>query len=132
MLFRLKEVAKSFTPSSLHLILPVMSSPAPPIGSPPALDIDAALDPTTDLGVDVDLDMALDGAADPKPEDPLDAPIPEPREPTKKDISLRDFVSKMDDYAPIVPLPLPLAYPFTPPRLYPPPPNPSQHAPLTY
>ena len=80
-----------------------MSSPAPPPGSPPPVqEMDTSLDPTADLGVDVDLDMALDGAADPKPEDDLDASIPEPREPTKKDISLRDFVSKMDDYAPIV------------------------------
>ena len=61
-------------------------------------------EPTADL--DVDLDMALDGAADPKPEESnLENTIPEPREPTKKDISLREFVSKMDDYAPIVRLP---------------------------
>ncbi|KAL9636652.1 MAG: hypothetical protein Q9164_002687, partial [Protoblastenia rupestris] len=61
---------------------------------------DTTLDPTADL--DVDLDMALDGAADaPNDDAALDSTLPEPREPTKKDISLREFISKMDDYAPI-------------------------------
>jgi len=37
--------------------------------------------------------------------DPL-APAPEPKLPTRKDTSLKEFLSKMDDYAPIVsPLP---------------------------
>lgn len=33
--------------------------------------------------------------------DPL-APAVEPKLPTRKDASLKDFLSKMDDYAPIV------------------------------
>ncbi len=33
-------------------------------------------------------------------------PEPEPRIPTKKDATLREFLGKMDDYAPIVRLPL--------------------------
>ena len=76
-----------------------MASPPASAPSPPALP-DDTMDSTTDL--DLDLDMALDGAADLKSDENLDATIPEPREPTKKDISLREFVSKMDDYAPIV------------------------------
>ncbi len=35
--------------------------------------------------------------------DPL-APGPEPKLPTRKDASLKEFLSKMDDYAPIVSL----------------------------
>lgn len=31
-----------------------------------------------------------------------DAPAQEPKLPTKKDISLKEFLGKMDDYAPIV------------------------------
>jgi transcription initiation factor TFIID subunit 10 len=30
------------------------------------------------------------------------APAPEPKLPTRKDASLKEFLSKMDDYAPIV------------------------------
>lgn len=36
--------------------------------------------------------------------DPV-APAPEPKLPTRKDASLKEFLSKMDDYAPIVGLP---------------------------
>lgn len=35
--------------------------------------------------------------------DPV-APAPEPKLPTRKDASLKEFLSKMDDYAPIVSL----------------------------
>lgn len=60
-----------------------------------------SVDPT--LGIDPDVDMAIDT-------DPVLEPLgpnatglpPEPRIPTRKDISLRDFLAKMDDYAPIV------------------------------
>jgi hypothetical protein len=37
--------------------------------------------------------------------DPL-APAPEPKLPTRKDASLKDFLAKMDDYAPIVSEPI--------------------------
>lgn len=33
---------------------------------------------------------------------PAVAPAPEPRLPTRKDTSLKEFLNKMDDYAPIV------------------------------
>lgn len=36
-------------------------------------------------------------------QDPV-APAPEPKVPTRKDASLKEFLSKMDDYAPIVSL----------------------------
>ena len=48
---------------------------------------------------------APDADADAQPsEDAAGAPptIQEPRMPTKKDTSLREFLGKMDDYAPIV------------------------------
>lgn len=60
-----------------------------------------------DQDPDPELDSAIDPA--PAPADPgnpeLEAPLPETREPTRKDISLREFLGKMDDYAPIVRLP---------------------------
>ena len=59
-----------------------------------------------EVEVDADIDMNIDTTAAEKPP-PADAEMEEdtliePREPTKKDVSLRDFISKMDDYAPIV------------------------------
>lgn len=47
-------------------------------------------------------EMNLDGAND-MPQEP-DGPALETRIPVKKDIALREFLSKMDDYAPIVSL----------------------------
>lgn len=40
----------------------------------------------------------------PNPDEEVDpvAPAPEPKLPTRKDASLKQFLSKMDDYAPIV------------------------------
>lgn len=50
--------------------------------------------------------LNLDGAND-APQD-QDVPTLETRVPAKKDVALREFMSKMDDYAPIVcPLPPP-------------------------
>ena len=78
------------------------SAPNPSTTQQPTLTDDAELDPEIDLAID---------PAPADPENPaLDETLPEPREATRKDISLRDFLGKMDDYAPIVcfpPSPLP-------------------------
>ena len=55
-----------------------------------------SIDPT----LDPDIDMAIEPA--PNHENTIVEPPPEPRVPTRKDVSLREFLSKMDDYAPIV------------------------------
>ena len=79
-------------------------------------EIDASLDQDADISMSTsgpphDNDnnpssLSFDGAADnPPPLDPsldLDPP-PDPRIPARKDMSLRDFLSQMDDYAPIIP-----------------------------
>ena len=72
-------------------------------------------DQTLDGTLDVDIDMDLNPQqAPPSPEATVEA-IPEPPPaPTKKDISLREFLSKMDDYAPIVCLSSPLPSPSMP------------------
>ncbi|KAK4694106.1 hypothetical protein P7C71_g3415, partial [Lecanoromycetidae sp. Uapishka_2] len=62
--------------------------------------------PPNDTNLDVDNDSGIDMSIDPAPPDPdnnemEDTALPEQREATKKDISLKDFMSKMDDYAPI-------------------------------
>lgn len=49
-------------------------------------------DPTTDL-----VPVATEG----EEVDPV-APAPEPKVQTRKDATLKEFLSKMDDYAPIV------------------------------
>lgn len=85
------------------------AAPNPSTTQQPPLTDDAELDP--------EIDMAIDPAP-PDPENPvLEEALPEPREATRKDISLRDFLGKMDDYAPIVcprpplpPLPCLLCY----------------------
>ena len=60
-----------------------------------------AIDPT--LETDPDINMAIDTDANPEPPGPDASELPiEPRIATRKDISLRDFLGKMDDYAPIV------------------------------
>lgn len=46
--------------------------------------------------------VAQNGPADAAPPAP---PVPESRLPSRKDTSLREFLNKMDDYAPIVCLP---------------------------
>ena len=60
-----------------------------------------AVDPA--LETDPDVDMAIDTDPNPEPPGPGATELqPEPRIPTRKDISLREFLAKMDDYAPIV------------------------------
>lgn len=41
-------------------------------------------------------------AGEQQPEEEQPAPLPEPKAVTRKDIPLKDFLAKMDDYAPIV------------------------------
>ena len=49
-------------------------------------------DPSADLLPVINTDEEVDPVA----------PAPEPKLPTRKDASLKDFLAKMDDYAPIV------------------------------
>ncbi|PSR78389.1 transcription initiation factor TFIID 23-30kDa subunit-domain-containing protein [Coniella lustricola] len=44
-----------------------------------------------------------DGEKEGEEEEPGYAPLVDPRLPTRKDTSLREFISKIDDYAPIIP-----------------------------
>lgn len=55
-----------------------------------------------DLDLDVNMEPAPAEAAASENAEEEEEGLPEAREPTKKDISLRDFLSKMDEYAPIV------------------------------
>lgn len=81
--------------------------------SPPNEANDADAD-----AMEEELDPEIDIAIDPAPPDPENADggedenMIEPREPAKKDIALRDFLAKMDDFAPIVrPRPSPMPSP---------------------
>ncbi|KAI9893791.1 MAG: hypothetical protein M1814_006008 [Vezdaea aestivalis] len=86
-----------------------MSDQPPPSGQPEAdnsMQTDADLDPSLEAEIDMTntappnaSDLGNDGTGD---IDPV-APAAELRLPSKKDISLREFLSKMDDYAPIIP-----------------------------
>jgi len=87
--------------------------------SQPSQDLTAA-EPQTqekdiDASIEADINMSgtshpnamnldVSGDLDPTSAPELDpvAPAPDPRVPTKKDASLREFLNKMDDYAPIV------------------------------
>ena len=75
----------------------------------PALDaeIDASLDNDIQMTVAPENDgpaMGFDGSAENPldPSNPVLDPPPEPRIPARKDMSLREFLGKMDEYAPIV------------------------------
>ena len=76
---------------------------------PPDEEIDASLENDIDMNAkpgDKPLLMNFDGAGD-DPLDPSNAaldPSPEARIPLRKDISLKEFMGKMDEYAPIVSL----------------------------
>lgn len=61
-------------------------------------EIDAVIDPEIDLGAKGDEAMNIDGANDGE----AAVPALEARIPAKKDATLREFLGKMDDYAPIV------------------------------
>ncbi len=70
-------------------------------------DIDASIEADIDMsGTSNPNTMTLDGSGELDPSSSADlnpiAPPPDPRVPTKKDASLREFLNKMDDYAPIV------------------------------
>jgi transcription initiation factor TFIID subunit 10 len=78
---------------------------ADPTAPPTADDIEAAVDVDTEMQTESSntMDNAksaanMDGASD----DPPAVPQIETRMPAKKDVALRDFLSKMDEYAPIV------------------------------
>ena len=72
---------------------------------------DQTLAGAIDGTLDVDTDMNLDTQPTTSTQEPAAESLPEPPPaPTKKDISLRDFIAKMDDYAPIVRLPTPFLH----------------------
>jgi transcription initiation factor TFIID subunit 10 len=66
-------------------------------------DIDATQEVDTSAETTQPDSMNIDGANDARPaeEDEVNKPI-EARIPAKKDATLREFLGKMDDYAPIV------------------------------
>lgn len=63
---------------------------------------DDSVDQTLDQDIDMAIDINPDSSSSQNPAPPIEPAIPPPRDPTRKDISLRDFLAKMDDYAPIV------------------------------
>lgn len=71
-----------------------------PVASSPSYPDNPEIEEDADVDMNIDATTSDKPAADAEMEE--EEPIPEPKEPTKKDISLRDFLSKMDDYAPIV------------------------------
>ena len=76
----------------------------PSTSQPPTTDsTQAGPDQTLDGTLDIDIDMNLNPQPEPGSREATTEAIPEPPPaPTKKDITLREFLSKMDDYAPIV------------------------------
>jgi transcription initiation factor TFIID subunit 10 len=75
-------------------------------GPEPDEELDASIQADIDMGGTENANaMNLDGPGDAGPSRPVIDPIAtavDPRLPTKKDASLREFLGKMDDYAPIV------------------------------
>jgi len=74
-------------------------------------------DQEEDIDASIEADIDMSGTSQPNPAsldgsggvdssgaevDPV-APAPDPRVPTRKDATLREFLSKMDDYSPIIP-----------------------------
>ena len=104
---RLSHSFKALIASALRLRTNLVMANLPPATQPsdanaepgPDQTLDGALDGT----LDVDIDMNLDTQPQPNTQETAAESLPEPPPaPTKKDISLRDFMAKMDDYAPIV------------------------------
>ncbi|KAJ5194790.1 Transcription initiation factor TFIID 23-30kDa subunit [Penicillium cinerascens] len=76
-----------------------------PPASTPAETADSAIKPEPDIdaSIEQDIDMNADQTAQgANPDDTVD-PIAAAPQPSKKETSLREFLSKMDDYAPIIP-----------------------------
>ena len=87
--------------SSLYDLFKMAEPPS--TSQPPDNDIEPGLDQSLDGALDADIDMNLAPQTDTQPQDAPAEVIPEPPPaPTKKDITLREFLGKMDDYAPIV------------------------------
>lgn len=94
---------------------PQPSPPLPPNGSqeqpvPPETDSTIKPDPDLDASIEQDIDMTAEQtAAGENPDEGAGAidPIAAAPTPSKKETSLREFLGKMDDYAPIVSGPLP-------------------------
>ncbi|KAJ5127779.1 Transcription initiation factor TFIID 23-30kDa subunit [Penicillium atrosanguineum] len=86
-----------------------MADPSQPNGSEqpstPAETADSAIKPEPDLdpSIEQDIDMNADGTAQSANADEAVDPIAPAPTPSKKETSLREFLSKMDDYAPIIP-----------------------------
>ncbi|KAI9866878.1 MAG: hypothetical protein M1813_000820 [Trichoglossum hirsutum] len=76
-------------------------------GAEPDDELDASIQADIDMtGTGNSNTMSLDGAGDGGPPGPSVDPAAaaaDPRLPTKKDANLREFLGKMDDYAPIIP-----------------------------
>jgi hypothetical protein len=78
---------------------PSSSGTIPDDAAPPV----PAADGSNDVQVDEEMNLNPDDAPADGAEAEEAAPLPqEAKVPPKKDISLREFLSKMDDYAPIV------------------------------
>jgi hypothetical protein len=91
---------------------PRVSEPPPPASN---TIVDSALDNDPDIDMagaapDAPVPPQVDGANDPDAEggevrqEALDLNLEEARLPLRKDVSLREFLSKMDDFAPVVSL----------------------------
>lgn len=85
----------------------MMAEPSQPDGSEQPstpVETDTAIKPEPDLdpSIEQDIDMNADGTAQAANADEVVEPIAAAPTPSKKETSLREFLSKMDDYAPIV------------------------------
>ncbi|KAI4114122.1 MAG: hypothetical protein LQ345_005041 [Seirophora villosa] len=106
----------SAQPSQPSPPAPPTTSPPPPLSPDGTINNDSA-DPSFDpTSLDPDIDMAIDPSPTTQlPDAQLDGPAPDPsptangasedtsKPPVQKDISLKDFLEKMDDYTPIIP-----------------------------